>query len=116
MKIKILSDSTCDLSQELLEKYDITLVADPIDMTARPSTWENSFYSGTVEKISAEMIYFTDGRVSCIHPNQNFFVEYSDSNPSNLFKGINVEDIQKGDKVYCNYLSDGIRGIIVVGD
>ena len=26
MKIKILSDSTCDLSQELLEKYDITLV------------------------------------------------------------------------------------------
>ena len=27
MKIKILSDSTCDLSQELLEKYDISLVA-----------------------------------------------------------------------------------------
>lgn len=26
MKIKILSDSTCDLSKELLEKYDITLV------------------------------------------------------------------------------------------
>lgn len=26
MRIKILSDSTCDLSQELLEKYDITLV------------------------------------------------------------------------------------------
>lgn len=26
MKIKILSDSTCDLSMELLEKYDITLV------------------------------------------------------------------------------------------
>ena len=26
MKIKILSDSTCDLSQELQEKYDITLV------------------------------------------------------------------------------------------
>ena len=26
MKIKILSDSTCDLSPELLEKYDITLV------------------------------------------------------------------------------------------
>lgn len=26
MKIKILSDSTCDLSAELLEKYDITLV------------------------------------------------------------------------------------------
>ena len=26
MKIKIMSDSTCDLSQELLEKYDITLV------------------------------------------------------------------------------------------
>ena len=26
MKIKITSDSTCDLSQELLEKYDITLV------------------------------------------------------------------------------------------
>ena len=26
MKIKILSDSTCDLSRELLEKYDITLV------------------------------------------------------------------------------------------
>lgn len=26
MKIKILSDSTCDLSNELLEKYDITLV------------------------------------------------------------------------------------------
>lgn len=26
MKIKILSDSTCDLSQELLQKYDITLV------------------------------------------------------------------------------------------
>lgn len=26
MKIKILSDSTCDLSTELLEKYDITLV------------------------------------------------------------------------------------------
>lgn len=26
MKIKILSDSTCDLSQELLDKYDITLV------------------------------------------------------------------------------------------
>ncbi len=26
MKIKILSDSTCDLSQELLEKYDITVV------------------------------------------------------------------------------------------
>lgn len=26
MKIKILSDSTCDLSQELLEKYNITLV------------------------------------------------------------------------------------------
>ena len=26
MKIKILSDSTCDLSQELLEKYDITLI------------------------------------------------------------------------------------------
>ena len=25
MKIKIMSDSTCDLSQELLEKYDITL-------------------------------------------------------------------------------------------
>ena len=25
MKIKIISDSTCDLSQELLEKYDITL-------------------------------------------------------------------------------------------
>ena len=26
MKIKIISDSTCDLSKELLEKYDITLV------------------------------------------------------------------------------------------
>ena len=26
MKIKILSDSTCDLSQELIEKYDITIV------------------------------------------------------------------------------------------
>lgn len=26
MKIKILSDSTCDLSQEILDKYDITLV------------------------------------------------------------------------------------------
>lgn len=26
MKIKILSDSTCDLSQELLEKYDITVL------------------------------------------------------------------------------------------
>ena len=26
MKIKIISDSTCDLSQEILEKYDITLV------------------------------------------------------------------------------------------
>ena len=26
MKIKIMSDSTCDLSQELLDKYDITLV------------------------------------------------------------------------------------------
>ena len=26
MKIKILSDSTCDLSQELLEKYDISLM------------------------------------------------------------------------------------------
>lgn len=26
MKIKILSDSTCDLSKELIEKYDITLV------------------------------------------------------------------------------------------
>ena len=26
MKIKVMSDSTCDLSQELLEKYDITLV------------------------------------------------------------------------------------------
>ena len=26
MKIKILSDSTCDLSNELLEKYDITLI------------------------------------------------------------------------------------------
>ena len=26
MKIKILSDSTCDLSRELIEKYDITLV------------------------------------------------------------------------------------------
>ena len=26
MKIKILSDSTCDLSPELVEKYDITLV------------------------------------------------------------------------------------------
>ncbi len=26
MKIKILSDSTCDLSQELIEKYDITVV------------------------------------------------------------------------------------------
>lgn len=26
MKIKILSDSTCDLSQELVEKYDITIV------------------------------------------------------------------------------------------
>ena len=25
MKIKIISDSTCDLSPELLEKYDITL-------------------------------------------------------------------------------------------
>ena len=25
MKIKITSDSTCDLSKELLEKYDITL-------------------------------------------------------------------------------------------
>ncbi len=27
MKIKILSDSTCDLSQELIEKYDISLAA-----------------------------------------------------------------------------------------
>ena len=26
MKIKILSDSTCDLSQELIEKYDITII------------------------------------------------------------------------------------------
>ena len=26
MKIKIISDSTCDLSQELIEKYDITIV------------------------------------------------------------------------------------------
>ena len=26
MKIKILSDSTCDLSQDLLEKYDITVI------------------------------------------------------------------------------------------
>ena len=26
MKIKITSDSTCDLSRELLEKYDITLM------------------------------------------------------------------------------------------
>ena len=26
MKIKILSDSTCDLSQELIEKYDITVI------------------------------------------------------------------------------------------
>ncbi len=26
MKIKILSDSTCDLSQDILEKYDITLI------------------------------------------------------------------------------------------
>ena len=25
MKIKITSDSTCDLSKELLEKYDITM-------------------------------------------------------------------------------------------
>ena len=26
MKIKIISDSTCDLSKELVEKYDITIV------------------------------------------------------------------------------------------
>ena len=26
MKIKILSDSTCDLSKELVEKYDITII------------------------------------------------------------------------------------------
>ena len=26
MKIKIISDSTCDLPQEVLEKYDITMV------------------------------------------------------------------------------------------
>jgi len=35
MKIKILSDSTCDLSQELLKQYDITLVPLSVIMDGR---------------------------------------------------------------------------------
>ena len=35
MRVKITSDSTCDLSPELLEKYDIALVPIPITLGER---------------------------------------------------------------------------------
>jgi len=38
MKIKIMSDSTCDLSSELLQKYDITLVPLTIVKDGKPYT------------------------------------------------------------------------------
>ena len=38
MKIKILSDSTCDLSKELLEKYDITIIPLTVVKNGEPFT------------------------------------------------------------------------------
>ncbi len=48
MKIKIISDSTCDLSKELLEKYDITIV--PLTVIK-----DSKAYSDCVDIIPAEI-------------------------------------------------------------
>jgi hypothetical protein len=102
----------------LFSDSEIAIVSPPIDLTQSSYNWmktvqPTSFKKGTVEKIDNKMVHLEDGSIYCMHPNQNFFNEVVESNSKNKFFAIDHTDIEKGDTVFINVLSDGIRGVIV---
>ncbi|MCR4923509.1 MAG: DegV family protein [Lachnospiraceae bacterium] len=126
MKIKILSDSTCDLSEELLKKYDIDMIPltvvmgersgkDGIDITPE-DIYEYVEKSGRLPATSATNIFeykdcftkWTDQGYSIVHISLGSGFSSSYQNAS-----IAAEDMEEVYVVDSNNLSSG-QGLLVL--
>ena len=96
MKIKITADSTCDLSEELLKKWDIALMPMHILMG------EDSYLDGvTVHHLGEE---FKDmGKKKKFHATKSI-VDFADE------RIISFEELEPEERIYCSMLSNLILG------
>lgn len=115
-------------SDLMFSNDDIFISGTPLSLEGAPSGWETSqtaqgLKKATVVRVDDKMLV-TDKRdelgnvtgveVFMAHPSQNFFLEYDSESINNPFKLISSSEITKGDTVYFNNISDGLRGVIVV--
>ena len=68
-KIKIIADSTCDLSKELVEKYDVTVIPLCVVMG------ENSYY----EKVLGSLMYYRECDFRIVEVPEDLWCEIDDA-------------------------------------
>lgn len=107
---------------------DMYLSGNPVKFNGTPDKWEykldtSGINRGAVVRASKEMLVLEmfdefgnrlGEKAYSIHPSLNFFAEYDSSKTNNPFKLIDATEISKGDVVFFNRTSDGIKGVIVI--
>jgi len=107
---------------------DMFISGKPVKFSGTPENWEykldtSGVNRGSVVRASKETLVvemFDDlgnslgEKVYTIHPSLNFFAEYDSSNVNNPFSLIDPTEISKGDVVFFNRTSDGVRGVVAI--